>query len=76
MMTHERIAHNLGVRREGGTEIAGKLQAEGLIRYHRGHINILDRAKLENRACACHAIEQQELDRLRAWKCAAQKLSA
>ncbi len=66
MMTHERIAHNLGVRREGVTEAAGKLQAEGLIRYHRGHINILDRAKLEDRACECYAIEKKELDRLRA----------
>ncbi len=66
MMTHERIAHNLGVRREGVTEIAGKLQAEGLIRYHRGHINILDRAQLEDRACECYAIEKKELDRLRA----------
>lgn len=62
--THERIAHNLGVRREGVTTIAGKLQAEGLIQYCRGHISVLNRAKLEDRACECYAIEKKEFDRL------------
>lgn len=64
MTTHERIAHNLGVRREGVTEIAGRLQAEGLIQYRRGHISVPDRTKLEERACECYAVEKREFDLL------------
>jgi CRP-like cAMP-binding protein len=64
VMTQERIANNLGVRREGVNEAAGKLQAEGLIQYHRGHISVLDRSKLEDRACECYAVEKREFDRL------------
>src|SRR3990167_7262985 len=54
-MTQELIANMLGVRREGVTEAAGKLQAEGLIHYSRGRITALDRPKLEARACECYA---------------------
>lgn len=55
MMTQEQIAHTLGVRREGVTEAAGRLQARGLIQYNRGHITLLDRRGLEASACECHA---------------------
>jgi CRP-like cAMP-binding protein len=55
-MTQESIANMLGVRREGITESAGKLQEAGLIRYRRGRITVLDRAGLEARACECYAI--------------------
>jgi len=54
----------LGVRREGVTEAAGKLQAAGLIRYSRGHITVLNRPKLEARACECYAVVKKEFDRL------------
>jgi Mn-dependent DtxR family transcriptional regulator len=63
-MTQELIANMLGVRREGVTEAAGKLQADGLIQYRRGHITVLDRAKLEQRACECYYVVKKELDRL------------
>ena len=63
-MTQELIANMLGVRREGVTEAAGKLQAEGLIQYSRGHIKVLDRAKLEKRVCECYAVVKKEFDRL------------
>jgi CRP-like cAMP-binding protein len=63
-MTQELIANMLGVRREGVTEAAGKLQAEGLIKYRRGHITVLDRAKLEKRVCECYAVVKKEYDRL------------
>jgi CRP-like cAMP-binding protein len=63
-MTQELIANMLGVRREGVTEAAGKLQEEGLIRYRRGHITVLDRAKLEERVCECYAVVRKEYDRL------------
>lgn len=62
--THEAIAHMLGVRREGVTAAALKLQAEGLISYARGHITILDRAGLEVRACECYAVVSKEQRRL------------
>src|ERR1700704_4349009 len=64
VMTQELIANMLGVRREGVTEAAGKLQAEGLIHYSRGHIKVPDRAKLEKRVCECYAVVKKELDRL------------
>jgi len=64
VMTQELIANMLGVRREGVTEAAGKLQAAGLIHYSRGHIKVLDRAKLETRVCECYAVVKKEYDRL------------
>jgi len=63
-MTQELIANMLGVRREGVTEAAGKLKALGIIRYHRGHITVLDRPKLEALACECYAVVKRETDRL------------
>lgn len=64
VMTHELIANMLGVRRGGVTEAALKLQAAGLIRYHPGHITVLDRRGLERRSCECHAVVKREYDRL------------
>jgi CRP-like cAMP-binding protein len=63
-MTQDLIANMLGVRRPGVTEAAGKLQAEGLIHYGRGRIEILDRPKLETRVCECYAVVKKEYDRL------------
>ena len=63
-MTQELIANMLGVRREGVTEAASKLQRAGLIRYSRGHISVLDRAGLERRSCECYAAVKAEYDRL------------
>jgi Mn-dependent DtxR family transcriptional regulator len=63
-MTQELIANMLGVRREGVTEAAGRLQAAGLINYRRGHITVLDRAGLEARVCECYAVVKKEYDRL------------
>lgn len=64
LMTHELIAHMLGVRREGVTEAAHKLQAAGLIHYARGHISVLDRRGLERRTCECYAVVRKEVHRL------------
>ena len=64
VMTQELIANMLGVRREGVTEAAGKLQAEGLIHYSRGRITILQREQLEGRVCECYAVVKKEYDRL------------
>jgi CRP-like cAMP-binding protein len=64
VMTQELIANMLGVRREGVTEAAGKLQAEGLIEYSRGRIRVLDRPRLESRVCECYAVVKKEYDRL------------
>jgi CRP-like cAMP-binding protein len=64
VMTQELIANMLGVRREGVTEAAGKLQKDGVIQYSRGHIKVLDRAKLEKRVCECYAVVKKEYDRL------------
>ena len=64
VMTQELIANMLGVRREGVTEAAGKLQQAGLIRYQRGHITVLDRTGLERRTCECYAVVKKEYDRL------------
>ena len=63
-MTQELIANMLGVRREGVTEAATKLQHDGLIRYARGHIVVLDRVGLEKRACECYAVVRREYARL------------
>jgi Mn-dependent DtxR family transcriptional regulator len=54
----------LGVRREGVTEAAHNLQNDGLIKYSRGHIKVLERAKLERRVCECYAVVKKEYDRL------------
>ena len=64
VMTQELIANMLGVRREGVTEAALKLQSAGLIRYARGRITVLDRAGLEQRTCECYAVVKKEYDRL------------
>jgi CRP-like cAMP-binding protein len=64
LMTQELIANMLGVRREGVTEAAGKLQAEGLIEYRRGRIRVLDRRRLEARVCECYSVVKREYDRL------------
>ena len=64
VMTQELIANMLGVRREGVTEAALKLQKVGLISYARGHISVLDRAGLEQRTCECYAVVKKEYDRL------------
>ena len=64
VMTQELIANMLGVRREGVTEAALKLQKVGLISYARGHISVLNRAGLEQRTCECYAVVKKEYDRL------------
>jgi CRP-like cAMP-binding protein len=63
-MTQELIANMLGVRREGVTEAAGKLQRAGLIHYSRGHITVVDRPGLEARVCECYQVVKKEFDRL------------
>jgi len=63
-MTQELIANMLGVRREGVTAAAHKLQTDGLIQYSRGHIVVLDRAGLEQRVCECYQAVKDEMDRL------------
>ena len=64
VMTQELIANMLGVRREGVTEGALKLQRAKLIRYTRGRITVLDRPGLEQRTCECYAVVKKEYDRL------------
>jgi CRP-like cAMP-binding protein len=64
VMTQELIANMLGVRREGVTEAAGKLDKLGVIRYARGRITVLDRPKLEGLCCECYAVVKKESDRL------------
>jgi CRP-like cAMP-binding protein len=64
VMTQELIANMLGVRREGVTEAAGRLDKSGLIRYQRGRITVLDRPGLESRTCECYAVVKKEYDRL------------
>ena len=63
-MTQELIANMLGVRRQGVTESAGKLESDGLIRYSRGLITVLDREGLEKRACECYSVVKVETARL------------
>jgi len=63
-MTQELIAGMLGVRREGITEAAGKLQRLKIIRYSRGHITVLDRPRLEQLSCECYSVVKKEADRL------------
>ena len=63
-MTQELIASMLGVRREGVTEAAGKLQSHGFIRYRRGHITVVDRVGLETRVCECYQVVKKEFARL------------
>ena len=64
IMTQELIANMLGVRREGVTDAAGRLQKDGVIEYRRGHITVLDRPKLEQLCCECYAVVKLETDRL------------
>jgi CRP-like cAMP-binding protein len=64
VMTQELIANMLGVRREGVTDAAGKLQADGIIRYSRGRITVLDRVRLEQRVCECYGVVKREFERL------------
>jgi CRP-like cAMP-binding protein len=64
VVTQELIANMLGVRREGVTAAAGKLQAREIIHCSRGHITVLDRAQLEASACECYAVVKREYDRL------------
>ena len=63
-MTQELIANMLGVRREGVTEAAGKLQNLGIIEYSRGRITVLDRPRLEKLSCECYEVVKRESDRL------------
>jgi CRP-like cAMP-binding protein len=64
VMTQELVASMLGVRREGITQVAGKFQQAGYIRYRRGHISVLDRTGIEAHACECYGVVRQELQRL------------
>ncbi len=64
VMTQELIANMLGVRREGVTAAAGKLQKAGVINYARGRIKVLDRPKLEAMSCECYQVVKKESDRL------------
>ena len=64
VMTQELIANMLGVRREGVTEAAGKLQKAGVIEYRRGRISVLDRTRLESMSCECYDVVRKETDRL------------
>jgi len=66
-MTQELIANMLGVRREGVTEAAGKLQKLGVIRYSRGRIQVLDREQLQQLSCECYAVVRRETDRLQTY---------
>jgi len=63
-MTQDLIASMLGVRREGVTEAAGRLQRDGLIQYSRGHIEVLDRPRLEQNVCECYKVVKTEFERL------------
>jgi CRP-like cAMP-binding protein len=71
VMTQELVASLLGVRREGVTAAAHRLQQAGVIRYSRGHISVLDRQRLEQRTCECYGVAKKEYDRLLPMPCAA-----
>ncbi len=71
IMTQELIANMLGVRREGVTEAAGKLQQLGVIEYQRGRIQVINRHRLEELCCECYAVVKKETDRLQAFPVAA-----
>jgi CRP-like cAMP-binding protein len=64
VMTQDLLSNILGVRRASISEAAGRLQKDGLIRYERGHLTVLDRPALEQRACECYAVVKKEYDRL------------
>jgi CRP-like cAMP-binding protein len=64
VMTQELLSNLLGVRRASISDAAGRLQKDGLIRYERGHISVLDRPEVERRACECYAVVKKEYDRL------------
>ena len=64
IMTHELVASMLGVRREGISEVAGKLQRANIISYRRGHITVLNRSGLESKTCECYGVVKKELNRL------------
>jgi CRP-like cAMP-binding protein len=66
-MTQDLIARMLGVRREGVTEAAGRLQRDNAIRYHRGRITVLDRSIVQARCCECYDVVQKEYTRLLPW---------
>ena len=67
IMTQDLIANMLGVRREGVTEAAGKLQRAGVISYNRGRIEVLDRPHLETLSCECYDVVRREYARLLPW---------
>ena len=67
IMTQDLIANMLGVRREGVTEAAGKLQRAGVIKYNRGRIEVLDRPHLETLSCECYEVVRREYARLLPW---------
>lgn len=69
ILTQELVANMLGVRREGVSEAAGKLQQAGYISYRRGHITVLDRVGLESHACECYDVVRAEFDRLLGHDC-------
>jgi hypothetical protein len=74
VMTQELIANMLGVRREGVTTAAGKLQDQGVIQYIRGQITVIDRPKLEALCCECYAVVKKETDRLLPYSAAPPKI--
>jgi Mn-dependent DtxR family transcriptional regulator len=76
VMTQELIANMLGVRREGVTEAAGKLQKAGVILYQRGRIEVIDRSKLEHMVCECYEVVRDEYARLLPWTATARRARA
>jgi CRP-like cAMP-binding protein len=64
VMTQDLLSNILGVRRASISDVAGRLQKDGLIRYERGHISVLDRPALEARVCECYSVVKREYDRL------------
>jgi hypothetical protein len=72
-MTQQLIGNMLGVRRSGVTEATGKLEKLGVIRYSKGRITVIDRAKLEKRACECYDVVKKEVKRLLAFELPVQR---